>query len=563
MFTKTVIQRTLETNSDVPNDQPTAKQDCSDVVHISVYFDGTGNNKDADEEKKKWSNPARLWRTANQYIVDSKINNSGANYAIYVSGVGTKFNAELNIFQRAISVLQDHTGLGLGVGTGGTRRLDYGEDQLNDALKQVMIFNAKKAEIDVEKYANAKKSYSFSEVEKSLSQHRLIKKINISTFGFSRGAALARAFTNQFMWECEPDCDGLTYGNGKYPIEFHFMGIFDTVASFGLPAANLNNNLTFKGRDMVIDARVKMCVHHIAGNELRFAFPVDLIHKEDGKIANSNWKEIVYPGMHSDVGGGYTPGSQNINDNYARIPLKDMLAEAVTAGVRMYDYDQLKEKYGALFAEQFEIQQDTQRLYNAVTAAIQPQQKIQDTIIATMKVYYGAYGTLARANVASISQQARKNNKIREFIPIGPSDMATEIGRLQKLKNLTAPSTTGRINIFRILSPVSEAYEFLLGVDDWEFESWESKVSEDITDFYQNYIHDSKYGFISNAEPFSYFRQRTIYESRRSGKGQEIDKKVSEDREVCSVVNQEVTQEELFDSYKQAQQNDELLASSS
>ena len=36
MFTKTVIQRTLETNSDVPNDQPTAKQDCSDVVHISV-----------------------------------------------------------------------------------------------------------------------------------------------------------------------------------------------------------------------------------------------------------------------------------------------------------------------------------------------------------------------------------------------------------------------------------------------------------------------------------------------------------------------------------------------
>lgn len=105
------------------------------------------------------------------------------------------------------------------------------------------------------------------------------------------------------MWECEPDCDGLTYGNGKYPIEFKFMGIFDTVASFGLPAANLNNNLTFKGRDMVIDARVKMCVHHIAGNELRFAFPVDLIHKEDGKIANSNWKEIVYPGMHSDVGG--------------------------------------------------------------------------------------------------------------------------------------------------------------------------------------------------------------------------------------------------------------------
>ncbi len=67
-------------------------------------------------------------------------------------------------------------------GTGGTRRLDYGEDQLNDALKQVMIINAKKSEIDTGKYANEKKVYSFAEVDNSLKQHRLIKKINISTF---------------------------------------------------------------------------------------------------------------------------------------------------------------------------------------------------------------------------------------------------------------------------------------------------------------------------------------------------------------------------------------------
>ena len=560
MFTKTVIQRTLETNSDVPNDQPTAKQDCSDVVHISVYFDGTGNNKDADEEKKKWSNPARLWRTANQYIVDSKINNSGANYAIYVSGVGTKFNAELNIFQRAISVLQDHTGLGLGVGTGGTRRLDYGEDQLNDALKQVMIFNAKKAEIDVEKYANAKKSYSFSEVEKSLSQHRLIKKINISTFGFSRGAALARAFTNQFMWECEPDCDGLTYGNGKYPIEFKFMGIFDTVASFGLPATNLNNNLTFEGRDMVIDERIKMCVHHVAGNELRFAFPVDLIHKGNGQIANPNWKELVYPGMHSDVGGGYTPGSQNVNDNFARIPLKDMLEDAVSAGVRMFDYNQLKEKYGALFTEQFEIQNETQRLYDAVKAQMSSTGKVQDQIAAAMKVYYSAYGTLARSKIASVSQNVRKENKFRELLPIGPSDMATEISRLEKLQKLTAPIKSGGMNIFRILSPVSKAYEFFLGVDDWEFASWHKESTLEIMSFYQNYIHDSKYGFMSNAEPFSYFRQRTVYESRRSGKGEEVDQKTAEDKAVCTVVNREVQQEEFFDAFERAKQEQLPLA---
>ncbi|WP_151715902.1 DUF2235 domain-containing protein [Acinetobacter sp. TUM15071] len=562
MFTKTIIKRTVETNSDVSNTPPTSKQDCSDVVHISVFFDGTGNNKDADEEKKKWSNPARLWRTANQYVVDNRINNSTSNYAIYVSGVGTRFNGELNIFQRALAIMQDHSGFGLGVGTGGTRRLDYGEDQLNDALKQVMIINAKKAEIDTGKYANAKKVYSFAEVDNSLKQHRLIKKINISTFGFSRGAALARAFTNQFMWQCESDCNGLTYGIGKYPIEFKFMGIFDTVASFGLPATNLNNNLTFEGRDMVIDERVKMCVHHVAGNELRFAFPVDLIHKENGQIANPNWKELVYPGMHSDVGGGYTPGSQNVNDNFARIPLKDMLEDAVSAGVRMFDYNQLKEKHIKIFEQQFEIQNETQRLYDAVKTQMPATGKVQDQIITSMKVYYAAYGALATQKTASVSQQARSDNKIREFIPIGPSDMATEMERLEKLKKLTESNKSGGINIFRLLSPVSKAYEYYLGVEDWQFKSWSNGSTPEIMDFYQNYIHDSKYGFISNAEPFSYFRQRTVYESRRSGKGKEVDQKTAEDKAVCSVVNQEVKQEELFDAYQQAQKEQQLLAAS-
>ncbi len=145
-------------------------------------------------------------------------------------------------------------------------------------------------------------------------------------------------------------------------MNLNLWGIFDTVASFGLPATNLNNNLTFEGRDMVIDERIKMCVHHVAGNELRFAFPVDLIHKGNGQIANPNWKELVYPGMHSDVGGGYTPGVRNVNDNFARIPLKTCWKMLSVQVFECLDYNQLKEKYGALFTEQFEIQNETQRL---------------------------------------------------------------------------------------------------------------------------------------------------------------------------------------------------------
>ena len=61
-----------------------------------------------------------------------------------------------------------------------------------------------------------------------------------------------------------------------------------------------------------------------------------------------------------------------------------MLEDAVSAGVRMFDYDQLKEKYGALFAEQFEIRDETQRLYDAVKAQMPATGKVQDQIIELM-----------------------------------------------------------------------------------------------------------------------------------------------------------------------------------
>ncbi len=66
----------------------------------------------------------------------------------------------------------------------------------------------------------------------------------------------------------------------------------------------------------------------------------------------------------------------------------------------------------------------------------------------------------------------------------------------------------------------------LVHIDEWELESWEKDVSQEAVDFYSNYIHDSKYGFVANVEPFSYFRQRTVYEPNRSWKGRRTDKKL-------------------------------------
>lgn len=578
------LKRVTAVNNDISNEEPMAKQDCSDVVNISVFFDGTGNNKEADKKYQKWSNPARLWSSADQYIQDEQSGTGRSlNHAIYVSGVGTKFNAELGVFQRTISWMQDSLGLGAGAGLGGARRLNYGEEQFNDHLKKALELKFQQVERDLAKYAAAGKTESVAELQQCLAEHRLIKKINISVFGFSRGAALARAFTNQMIWNCNSTCDGLTYGEANSPIEFQFLGLFDTVASFGLPSTNLLNNMTFKGRDMVVDERVKMCVHHVAGNEQRFAFPVDLICK-DGALANPNWKEVVYPGMHSDIGGGYMPLDEKtqITDHFARIPLRDMLNEAVQAGVRMYPYEYLQKEHADLFKTQFEVQPQVETLYQSVVAEMQGKEaaamqlvqarnnrqdmthfdQIRAKMIAAMKTYYSAYGTIYRNQEPIAVEQTRRGFGRRvvdySLTAFGPASMATEIKRLQASQDFTASHRNGRRNIFWVLSPVSKLYKFTISIDDWELNSWEQTANAPVTDFYQRYVHDSKYGFLCNAEPFSYFYQRTIFEPRRSSQGQQVDLNVAENNAQC-MLSQEEQQEQLSNAYQRAKLEQETM----
>lgn len=59
----TISEKIKNNNQDVSNQPPVSKQSCEDIVNLSVYFDGTGNNLKNDETDKKWANPARLWRS--------------------------------------------------------------------------------------------------------------------------------------------------------------------------------------------------------------------------------------------------------------------------------------------------------------------------------------------------------------------------------------------------------------------------------------------------------------------------------------------------------------------
>lgn len=498
---------------DISNAPASSQQDCADVLHLSVFFDGTGNNKDVDEPTRKWSNVARIHRAAEMLAT-----RGSSNHAVYISGVGTPFNGKPLDKQdgHRISVEDNYTG-GF-AGHGGTRRLDFGLQQVNDALTKVLVDRAKTLGQTVEKHAADGKRQSFSEVASALAQHRLIKQINVSIFGFSRGAALARAFCNQWLWKCEDNRGQLLYEG--HPIRFVFLGCFDTVASFGLAATNLANIAVlggFKGRDLVVDDRVERCVHFVAAHELRFSFPVDLIRR--GGKTDGRWLEKAYPGVHSDVGGGYLPDDQGISNNYARIPMRDMMREAALSGCRVHTDQEIRALNFPLFQERFECLPATEAAYKSYMARCNATGSIEQQMRAHMKLLYSGYGTLHRKGIETVTQRQHREGKSWTF---GPDDMATELQSYQEaLREIVDPklplSTVNPAgHVFRVKAALYAAW---ISPEKWQIDAWNTQADSGVANFINSFIHDSKVGFLKNAEPFSYFSHRGVDESNRSVKG--------------------------------------------
>jgi hypothetical protein len=497
------IETAQQSNRDVSNAKPEPTQDCSDVVNISVFFDGTGNNRNLDLATKSWSNPARLYSAVVMHP-----NTEKNSYPIYISGVGTPFNGTATGWVDSSTIKVQDVVLGNAAGAGGTRRTEFGQENVNRTLQQVLFNNAKKLGLITKTYGEQAKTESLGELSKALSAHRLIKVINISIFGFSRGAALARAFINDLIKGCEINESGaLTYQS--YPVRIHFMGLFDTVASFGFPSTNMDNFFTEK--NLKIPGMVENCVHFVAAHELRFSFPVDLI-SQNGKLL-PNWKETIYPGVHSDVGGGYEPLSQNITNNYARIPMRDMMVEAVKAGVRMLPYNDIEKSNSQQFSEQYKIEATTQESFDRYMATISIGSTPEQTITAHMKALYSVYGTMTRRGVKTPDMVQAEGSAGHTIL--GHGSMAREAGALQD-GSKAAEMMGEQLVRLQVLQFIGSAYTQVVRPEPWRLEAWNATANDDVVGFIKDYVHDSKAGFIMSVEPFSYFRPRGMTEASRN-----------------------------------------------
>ncbi|MFC7421276.1 T6SS phospholipase effector Tle1-like catalytic domain-containing protein, partial [Iodobacter arcticus] len=126
-----------------------------------------------------------------------------------------------------------------------------------------------------------------------------IKRVRIAVFGFSRGAAAARVFVTWLKQAYGSEIAGLE-------LKVDFLGIFDTVASVGLAqsAPTQDGHSGWASAENLKVADDVRCVHLVAAHEVRGSFPLDAIG------SGALHKEVMYPGVHSDVGGGYEPLEQ-------------------------------------------------------------------------------------------------------------------------------------------------------------------------------------------------------------------------------------------------------------
>ena len=112
-------------------------------------------------------------------------------------------------------------------------------------------------------------------------------------FGFSRGAALARKFASILLKEREE-------------VKVSFLGVFDTVAAMNgihRRGESLSSDVVFENG--TLNSRVERAVHIVSLDENRIQFEPTLINKDKGKDNADRITEIWFPGVHSDVGGGY------------------------------------------------------------------------------------------------------------------------------------------------------------------------------------------------------------------------------------------------------------------
>ncbi|MGZ8318793.1 MAG: T6SS phospholipase effector Tle1-like catalytic domain-containing protein [Telluria sp.] len=524
------------------------KESCSSNLFFGFFFDGTKNNYVEAEAGKNHSNVARLYDCYPGLSVPGVLpraadwKNEPERYShffkVYVPGVASKFaqvgdtgeGNDLNFGAAAGALAERRIIWALLQAINNVHRYLLktpliSQEEAHGLARKIFLNKQARALMQGDgspkgrgDMANLGARRAFEELlrrlHRAVSAHwpnektgkpakidpGIVKTIYISVFGFSRGATQARAFLNwlQSLGKLDAQLRGKVGGMslGGFPVVIEFLGLFDTVASVG--SANTFGVLHGHGAwaDTEDSLRVPpdvKCLHLVAAHELRRSFPVDAVSVKG--VLPDSCREVVVPGVHSDVGCGYCPCEQgrgtdpNGADMLARIPLIMMYKEARLSGVP------LKLELASPVAKaRFMLKPETIKAFNAY--------------IAECKATQGPIHTIMR-------EQARKQIEWRLARRTSGSSP------LQKSASFIRAATFDQNDLHSAgLEFEEEVKSFLEWMKDegrtfrparqkagfdndhsaeWEeIATWWGKVqppSAAVMDFFDNYVHDSRAWF--------------------------------------------------------------------
>lgn len=304
-------------------------------VYMGLFFDGTGNNMYVDEPLRQMSNVACLFRAFDE---NEKLN----HIAHYINGVGTQLTStECTVTTPldCLEALRDSVAVGGGFAAGMRNRLDF----------------------------------MLNEIQIEFDRFPALKELDFALFGFSRGAVAARIFCNwinEYTPKWQKQFPGLQ-------VKIRFLGIFDSVSSIGIAGNNID-----LGFNKDVPNNVESVVHFVAAHERRKFFPLQSIRASSTGNLPANWIEFAFPGVHSDVGGGYVldqvhADSQGRYPRLAAIPLQHMHSHAINYGVPLLSIVDFLRKEQEKFTEYYDPSDQANKLYEKYSACITEQHDLR------------------------------------------------------------------------------------------------------------------------------------------------------------------------------------------
>ncbi|MBN6151543.1 DUF2235 domain-containing protein [Xanthomonas sp. AmX2] len=474
--------------------------DCTREIHVAVFFDGTNNNMKRDRQGQGHSNIVSLYDAHKQ---DGK-----EHFRYYVPGVGTPFE---EIGEKG----EDAKGKSMARG---------GEDRIHWALLQV--YNAVAASVTGFDLLDEKETKDLvtstftglrtwyrlgdgkmrsifqcvdARLTKQLGDTRpRITRIHLSVFGFSRGAAEARTFCNWVALATEGKV-------GAADVNLRFLGIYDTVASVLLADSSPAGSGLFDwaNKTMRIPAQVEAAVHYVAGHEIRRSFPVSTVRA--GGTWPAHTKEFVYPGAHSDIGGGYSPNDQGKARGgraslMSQIPLNDMYFEAANGGVKLRPLDALQ----AEVRQDYIVDPSLEKAFSAYLQWTPANEKsenlsgskrgvMENRMEQQMRRYWRWRASKrTEAQFRAMSSWQHSNAQDRVDLEEGNRDWMQDIERARAAHRPSTRQIATRAGVHKIEvapNPSQVQRDLLAAVDD------ATPIPQEVDRFFDDYVHDSHAGF--------------------------------------------------------------------